>query len=211
MPIQRTLRPKLGARAAVLALSLGAAPAWAAQCYVNASASGANDGASWASAYTDLQSALTRSSNACSEIWVARGVYKPTPSTTDRDAAFHILPGMQVYGGFAGGETARSQAQPGVNLTVLSGDIDGNDTQTGGVTLKAADIQGANSYHVVVMGGTDANNGNAQIGASTVLDGLTITGGAGQWGRYGRVRWRPAVQWRRFRAFVQPHAQPIGA
>ena len=47
-----------------------------AQIFVNASATGANDGSSWSDAYTDLQSALGQASPG-DEIWVAAGVYNP--------------------------------------------------------------------------------------------------------------------------------------
>ncbi len=162
------------------ALLLGSA-AQAATCYVNASANGANTGADWANAYTSLQSALT--SAACTgtgtEIWVAKGVYKPTASTSDRNAAFHILKDMQVYGGFAGTEANRTERNPRTHVTVLSGDIDGNDANSATTNVNATweDIRGGNSYHVVVMGGINFGSGNAVISASTVLDGFTITGG----------------------------------
>src|SRR5262249_36284018 len=60
-------------------------------------------------------------------------------------------------GGFAGTETQRSQRNPAVNVTTLSGDI--------GVSGDASD----NSYHVVTADGT--------VTLSGVLDGFTITGG----------------------------------
>jgi predicted outer membrane repeat protein len=56
------------------------------------------------------------------------------------------------------------------NLTILSGDIDGNDTNTDGnyIAETPSDIQGSNAYHVVT--GSWTNN-------TAVLDGFIITAG----------------------------------
>lgn len=167
------MRKPLTLAAALLLAALLVAPAGAATCQVTPSGAGSQDGSSWANA-APLQAALGNAS--CTEIWVQAGVYKPTTGT-DRTISFNVGEGVAVYGGFAGTETLRSQADPATHRTVLSGDIDGNDaTDAHGVTLAAANIVGANSYHVVVMGGLGVS-GNATIGASTVLDGLTITAG----------------------------------
>jgi predicted outer membrane repeat protein/parallel beta-helix repeat protein len=125
---------------------------------------GAGDCSSWASACT-LQTALT---NAISgdEIWVAAGAHKPTTLGTDRAATFQLKSGVAVYGGFAGTETARDQRNPAVNVAILSGDIDNNDSQTPIITnLATVTGNSANSYHVVT-GATGAT-----------LDGFTITAG----------------------------------
>lgn len=149
--------------------------AQAARCHVDRQAAGANDGSSWANAYTGLQSALADTS--CSEIWVAKGVYKPDPGTDDH-AHFSIRPGVKVHGGFVGTETSASQANPGANRTVLSGDIDGNDTvDADGVTRSHADIVGNNSGNVVMF---DATTALGSIQQDTVLDGFAITGGKGR-------------------------------
>lgn len=140
-----------------------------ARLYVNASATGANTGLDWANAFTDLQSALNAGNfcgNNLREIWVAGGVYKPTP-TGDRTIPFQLLSGVGLYGGGVGNETALSQ-RPSVNLnpgpgvasqpssSTLSGDI--------GQLSNALD----NSQGVVV--GRD-------LAPTTVLDGFVITGG----------------------------------
>ena len=141
------------AMALIMAL-LNLQPARAASvCYVNASASSAGSGASWADVYTDLQSALGAS--LCTEVWVAAGTYKPT-SGLDRAISFTLKNGVALYGGFAGTETQLSQRNPATNLTILSGDI--------GVASSAAD----NSYHVINGGGTDG---------TAVLDGFTVKDG----------------------------------
>ncbi len=143
-----------------------------AVCYVNGVATGAKDGSSWTNAYTNPQFALLNS--ACTEIWVARGVYKPTLGTIDT-VSFEIGPGVAMYGGFTGGESTRDARDPAKFLTILSGDIDNNDANadTTQVDVTSADIRGDNSRHVVTMFGTPT----AKITASTVLNGFTITGG----------------------------------
>jgi predicted outer membrane repeat protein len=140
-------------------------------CYVTPAGSNANLGTSWASPY-DLQTAL--GAGACSEIWVAAGVYKPTTGT-DRNASFAVRSGVAVYGGFNGTELNRNQRDPAANLTVLSGDLAGNDTgTTNGVdaTVPTDNTNQENSYNVVLMNGT-----GTPITSGTVLDGFTITGG----------------------------------
>lgn len=134
-------------------------------CYVDAAAAGANNGDSWADAYPDLQAALTDPN--CAEIWVAAGVYQPGALRT---ASFVLANNVAVYGGFAGTETLLTARDWQRNLTILSGDIDNNDVNTDGnnIAESTADIQGSNSYHVVIGSGT--NN-------SAILDGFIITAG----------------------------------
>jgi hypothetical protein len=144
----------------------------AVTCFVKFDAAGVHDGSSWVDAYTDLQSALLNTG--CEQIWVARGVYTPT-TTTDRSIAFRLTAHLLgVYGGFGGSEAQLAQRDVAANLTVLSGDIDSNDTGSNGVDADAGDIVGNNSYHVIVMDGTAPAG---PITASAVLDGFTITGG----------------------------------
>jgi len=125
----------------------------AAVWYVNINATGANNGTSWADAYTDLQDGIAASAFG-DEIWVAAGTYKPT-STTDRNISFAVKNGTKVYGGFNGTETVLSDRNITLNVTVLSGEIG---------TGAAND----NSYRVVRF-----NN----VANQTRLDGFTITGG----------------------------------
>jgi hypothetical protein len=90
------------------------------------------------------------------ELWVAAGMYYPS-SAGNRAASFQVNNGVRVYGGFAGAETSRGQRDPDANVTILSGDIDQNGT-----------LDNGNSYHVVKIIGANE---------TTVLDGVTITGG----------------------------------
>ena len=116
--------------------------------FVDVDATGSNDGTSWASAFTDLQDALSAAAQD-SEIRVAEGTYKPTDGT-DRDATFVMITDVGIYGGY---DASTGNCDPVANETILSGDI--------GVTDDATD----NSYHVLVgaTGGT--------------IDGFTIKSG----------------------------------
>jgi predicted outer membrane repeat protein len=123
--------------------------------YVNAAATGANDGASWADAYTDLQLALAAAVSG-DEIWVAAGAYKPT-SGADRNISFVMVGGVAIYGGFPNtGDPGSGDRDWTANLTTLSGDIGTAGSNTD------------NSYHVIRSIG---------LTSSALLDGFTISGG----------------------------------
>ena len=147
--------------------------------YVKKTATGSNNGSSWANAFKSLQDALAAWNPAVhTAIWVAKDVYYPDEGNgvivTGRVASFNLKAGMKIYGGFAGGETSLNARNVSTNVTVLSGDIDNNDNNkdSNGVTPTVGDIQGDNSYHVVFADGT-----STPITSATVLDGFTITGG----------------------------------
>ncbi len=110
----------------------------AAVIYVDINATGANNGSSWTDAYTDLQTALSVAF-INDDIWVANGIYKPTATTT-RTISFVMKNGVDMYGGFAGTETAVNQRDISANPTTLSGDIGalGDNTDN---TIKVVKIQ----------------------------------------------------------------------
>ena len=155
-------------------------PLTGTRLYVNAAAVANGDGSSWATAYTDLQTALTNA-RVCSqitEIWVAAGTYYPTTTPTDKTASFVMKNGLAIYGGFAGTEMALSERilaplSGAGGASILSGDIDhATDplvvTSSGG-TVSISGNKG-NSYHVIF-------NDNNGLNSTAVLDGFTITGG----------------------------------
>jgi hypothetical protein len=127
--------------------------------FVDAGATGANNGSSWTDAYTKLQDALSVAVSG-DQIWVASGTYKPDQSggqtAGNRNATFQLKNGVEIYGGFAGGETWRRQRDFLDNVAILSGDINtpGDDSD--------------NSFHVVTSTGTNS---------TAVLDGFTIARG----------------------------------
>lgn len=131
--------------------------------YVWQDANGANNGTTWEDAYTDLQNALTAAQNG-DEIWVAAGAYTPTDGI-DRTATFQLKNGVELYGGFAGVESARNERNPTANPTVLSGDLLNND----GDNIRPDDVtRQDNSYRVLTA---------VDIGHDTIIDGFTVTGG----------------------------------
>ncbi|MFH1377304.1 MAG: choice-of-anchor Q domain-containing protein [Planctomycetota bacterium] len=124
--------------------------------YVKADATGANDGSSWNNAFVDLQDSLSLTVTNY-DIWVASGTYVPTVPNGDRNISFLMKDDVNLYGGFNGTETMLDQRDWETNVSILSGDLNGNDI---GFTNN-----GENSYTVV----TGCNN--------VTLDGFTITGG----------------------------------
>jgi hypothetical protein len=142
--------------------------------YVRAGGAGSKDGTSWTNASDDLQAmmdALTTvdpSYTGPRIVKVAAGTYKPQykpnssgvsiPAAGNRDSAFILRAGIQVWGGYPASGGDDPSRNPSTYVTVLSGDIDGDNTKSG------------NAYHVVLGVNIPANSG-------TVLDGLTITGG----------------------------------
>jgi hypothetical protein len=144
--------------------------------YVDRDAVGAATGLSWADAYTNLDTALLAATSGA-ELWVAEGVYRPA-NVAGPTATFTVKPGVSLYGGFAATETSLSQRTWTAHPTILSGDIDGDDTNTDGNDTAEtwADISGSNAYHVVTLDGVTG----LPITGSTLLDGFTITAGSAQ-------------------------------
>jgi hypothetical protein len=131
--------------------------------YVDKTASGANDGSNWSNAYNELADALAfaESNPFIAEIWVAQGSYAPASPGQDRSATFALRNGLGLYGGFAGGEMELAQRDPLEHLTVLTGDLNGDDGPNWAGMVE-------NSYHVVTA---------TNVGANAVIDGFIITRG----------------------------------
>ncbi len=124
--------------------------------YVNAASSGANTGANWEDAFTNLQDALQINCLGTKAIWVAGGNYFPTRIPHDRSSYFQLENGQAIYGGFAGDELILAERDFVNNESILNGDIEQDGV-----------IEG-NSFNVVNGSYTDS---------SAILDGFTISGG----------------------------------
>lgn len=133
------------------------------QVFVNLNATGANDGSSWENAFTDLEVAINTSAEG-DEIWVATGTYKPGGDTPTVDSYYQFPHDLSLYGGFAGTETMLTERDFAANVTVLSGDHNGDD-----VTDNFTDFRSDNSKHVIWL--TNA------ITTLSTIDGFTIRNG----------------------------------
>src|SRR5690554_5037595 len=118
------------------------------------------DALEWARIQTDAGTASWDSDNSL-KIYVAKGTYRPLYKIAETDAnniptlaqdrSFRMVPNVQLYGGFAAGETDPASRNFNANETTLTGDINGT----------------FHAYHVVLMA----------AGGSSLLDGFTITNG----------------------------------
>jgi hypothetical protein len=133
--------------------------------YVDAQAPTGGDGASWVTAFDDLQAALAAaaaSGGAVTEIRIAQGVYRPAGPGGDREATFNLGNNLAIRGGYAGLAGADpDRRNPAAFRTVLSADLDGDD----GPGFVNAD---ENAYHVLTAVGTDD---------TAVIDGVFAIGG----------------------------------
>jgi len=127
-----------------------------AQVFVNQNASGANDGSSWTNAFTDFQDALDAAVPGA-QVWIAQGKYVPQGATPD-SSHFLVTKPVELYGGFTGSETALSQRDWNAFLTIISGDILGDDFP-GDFAFNRED----NAHHVLIV-----NAGQT----TTIIDGL---------------------------------------
>lgn len=126
------------------------------QSFVKQDATGNNDGTSWQNAYTNLDSAISKT--VAGDIWVAKGIYKPTYTfiAFKTYKAFKIDKNIALYGGFKGNEASLAQRDVNLNVTTLSGDIgvDGDNSD--------------NTPRVIVITGNGRDS-------TTIIDGFTIT------------------------------------
>lgn len=128
--------------------------------YVDDDAAPGGDGAGWATAFADLQSALDAAAGMLGrsiEIRVGQGTYAPTKRTDENDprsATFQLANSISLLGGFAGvGASDPDERDWSRHETVLSGTLGG----------------GVHAYHVLDGSGTDS---------TATLSGFVITGGS---------------------------------
>lgn len=131
--------------------------------YVDADATGSGDGTSWENAYNNLHPALDGAPEGAF-ILVAEGMYRA-------DSTFVIDQELTLLGGFDGTETSTDQADPANNLTILSGDVMGNDT----ADVFSLDFLSDNQQVLFVRDTATRGTGPSFI---CRVDGFTISSGA---------------------------------
>lgn len=148
---------------------------------------GTGDGTSWEKASGDLQKMIDELAavDASGEVWVAAGEYRPTTQIIDGvqyAASFRMRDGIDVYGGFAGTETSKADRLKGdmpwiyTNETVLLGaDYENNTAAWANNQWNVT----SSSRHVVWFA---PMSGEEDFKSVTVLDGVTIKGGAANGG-----------------------------
>lgn len=152
-------------RVSGIAIDLGAFETVPFDFHVDDTAGGANNGTSWANAYTTLQPALA-AALAGDRILIAEGVYTPTTATD----SFEVPADIEILGGYPNGGGTRD---PDTHRSILSGDVTGNDNNLDGDFI----AEGWNELvdpncHTVVR----AKPGH-DLTPTNVFDGLVITAG----------------------------------
>jgi len=117
---------------------------------------------------------------------MAEGVYYPDEggAHVNNDAWETFLinwNNVQLYGGFCGygpaSETLRTQRDWTAHPTILSGDLQQDDTNTDENAIAETwnDMQGSNAYNVLILDGRT----NQPLTGDTVIDGFIVTAGDG--------------------------------
>ncbi len=158
-------------RCAVVLCTCIVSVAWSSESviYVDAAATGAQDGTSWTDAYLHLQDAFTEvaETSVPVEIRIAQGTYRPSDGGTDgspRMATFELRNHLTLSGGYAGVAGSDADARDVERYeTILTGAF-ASDTSPDN---DAEPPTPGNSSRIILTG--------REIDETTVLDGLTIT------------------------------------
>ncbi|QTE22995.1 FG-GAP-like repeat-containing protein [Polaribacter cellanae] len=129
--------------------------------YVNANATGKNNGTSWVNAYTSLQDGIKNAGFCGDEIWVAKGTYTPGNKRTD---AFTPPANIKIYGGFNGTETALNQRNWKANPMILSGEIGAAGNADNSYTLLKIEDKNKITIDGLIFENAFADNKNSLSG-----------------------------------------------
>ncbi|MDL2228635.1 right-handed parallel beta-helix repeat-containing protein [Treponema sp. OttesenSCG-928-L16] len=146
--------------------------------YVVEGGGGTCDGSSWANAFGDVQEAIKVASLAAKNlkkptyVLIKAGTYIPLSAPniidgTDLYNHFSLQNNVCVIGGFAGTESGLEPDTASGGITILSGDLNGDDSEATESDKKKSD----NTYHVFY------HPEEAKLNNSAVLKNVTISGG----------------------------------
>ena len=133
--------------------------------FVDAGATGANDGSTWANAYTSIQAAVDAASTG-NHVWVKVGNYVESSTAS----VVVMKAGVNIFGGFAGTEIYRSQRPTPLLISALNGNTNSYHVVVGAsnARLDGFTITGGNANG----GGADNNGGGISNNATS---GLVLT------------------------------------
>lgn len=148
---------------------------------------GTGDGTSWEKASGDLQKMIDELAavDASGEVWVAAGTYRPTTQIIEGvqyAASFRMRDGIDVYGGFAGGEISKADRKKGSMPWIYTNEtfLLGADYEDGSATWGNDQWNVISSTRHVVWFAPMSGEDNFK--SVTILDGVTIKGGAANGG-----------------------------
>ncbi|MBN1475766.1 choice-of-anchor D domain-containing protein, partial [Candidatus Sumerlaeota bacterium] len=141
------------------------------------------DGASWATAYTSIQTGITSADANNEQVWVADGTHSQ---------AIAMASGVEVYGGFTGlgglEETSLDQRDPQANATVIDVNLAAfhvvtysgtTDTVLDGLTITGGNANGGgndnNGAGIIMLNVDDSNT----LSNCLITDNVALTYGGG--------------------------------
>jgi hypothetical protein len=139
------------------------------------------DGKSWETAFATVQEGLqvAKALNAPTDVWVASGTYKPG-TAGQRDKTFNLTTKLCLLGGFAGTESNYNDRNPAANITILSGDLDGDGTHNDQDAFSVLTLsEYSPDLFQTTVDGFNIEGGNA-YGPTTWGGGLYLSGAAGE-------------------------------
>ncbi|MBN1511462.1 MAG: right-handed parallel beta-helix repeat-containing protein, partial [Phycisphaerae bacterium] len=177
--MNRSYRLRLLVVPALLPIAMMAGPAWGQPVvYVDAAATGAGDGTSWANAFTSVQAGLNAAASGA-QVWVASGTYVENISLAE-DVA--------LYGGFGGDENPATFDLADRDFAVNETILDGNQ----GDSVVTAPTEATETTRIdgfTITNGTGTLSGSSRYGgglyvsnSSPTIANNTITGNSGSYG-----------------------------
>lgn len=129
----------------------------------------------WADACGDISDAI-REAKALNrpQIFIAKGVYRH-----DAGEEVALESGMVLIGGFNGTELYASQAKPSINMTVISGDVNGDDTDVDETNIVRSVETNASLFDDNVSTILSATDQGVGYGNEIRLQGLVINAANG--------------------------------